>query len=89
MTAQPTTVRQGSRLPLAVEILRSRKISELPVVDEHGRPVGLIDITDVVTLLPTDEADESPAQPHQSAPTEAVQPKTDPATLPFTNLPGG
>ena len=29
-----------------------RKISELPVVDGDGRPVGLIDVTDVVGLFP-------------------------------------
>ena len=36
----------------AVAIMAERKISELPVVDADGRPVGLIDITDVVALLP-------------------------------------
>ena len=36
----------------AVAIMAERKISELPVVDAEGRPVGLIDITDVVALLP-------------------------------------
>ena len=40
----------------AVAIMAGRKISELPVVDAEGRPVGLIDITDVVALLPK-EAD--------------------------------
>jgi arabinose-5-phosphate isomerase len=32
----------------AVALLAERKFSELPVVDEHGRPVGLVDVTDVV-----------------------------------------
>ncbi len=36
----------------AVAILAERKISELPVIDLAGRPVGLIDITDVVGLFP-------------------------------------
>jgi CBS domain-containing protein len=36
----------------AVVVMAERKISELPVVDAEGKPVGLIDITDVVALLP-------------------------------------
>ena len=36
--------------------MAERKISELPVVDAQGRPVGLIDITDVVGLLPRETA---------------------------------
>jgi arabinose-5-phosphate isomerase len=50
MTADPLTVVQGSRLLEAVEILRGHKISELPVVDGAGRPLGLIDITDLIGL---------------------------------------
>jgi arabinose-5-phosphate isomerase len=35
-----------------VDLLSIRKISELPVVDADGRPVGLIDITDVIGWTP-------------------------------------
>jgi arabinose-5-phosphate isomerase len=52
MTAKPTIVRSGTPLPIAVEILAQRKFSELPVVHEDGKPAGLLDITDVVALLP-------------------------------------
>ncbi len=31
-------------------ILRQYRIDELPVVDEHDRPVGLIDVQDLVVL---------------------------------------
>jgi arabinose-5-phosphate isomerase len=54
MTASPVTVSVGSMMIDAVTIMRERKISELPVVDPSKRPVGLIDITDVVGILPTD-----------------------------------
>jgi arabinose-5-phosphate isomerase len=50
MTADPLTVLQGGRLMEAVELMRGHKISELPVVDAAGRPVGLIDITDLIGL---------------------------------------
>lgn len=52
MTADPTTVTIGTRLAEACEILAARKISELPVVDDEHRPVGLIDITDLVGVEP-------------------------------------
>jgi arabinose-5-phosphate isomerase len=56
MTAKPITVPVGTRMVDAVEIFRDRKISELPVVDGSGRPVGLLDITDLIGLLPQEEA---------------------------------
>ena len=52
MTAQPVTVRTGTKMIDAVAIMAERKISELPVVDTEGRPVGLIDVTDVVGMFP-------------------------------------
>ena len=55
MTPSPTTVTVGTRLSAACEILADRKISELPVVDSDGKPVGLIDITDVVAIGPADK----------------------------------
>jgi arabinose-5-phosphate isomerase len=38
-----------------VELLSARKLSELPVIDTDRRPVGLVDITDVLPLLPEEE----------------------------------
>lgn len=52
MTVGPITVTSGSMLLDAVTILAQRKISELPVVDAAGAPIGLLDITDVVSLTP-------------------------------------
>jgi arabinose-5-phosphate isomerase len=52
MTRHPSTVPQGSMTVDAVAIMAERKISELPVIDTAGRPLGLIDITDVVGLFP-------------------------------------
>jgi arabinose-5-phosphate isomerase len=57
MTQNPVTAPQGMTLTDAVEILRQRKISELPVLDDAGRPIGLLDITDVLPLLPAEEAE--------------------------------
>ncbi len=50
MTRNVQTVRAGALLGDAIAVLAGRRISELPVVDAEGRPVGLLDITDVVSL---------------------------------------
>ncbi|QEG33620.1 KpsF/GutQ family sugar-phosphate isomerase [Bythopirellula goksoeyrii] len=52
MIKYPTTVTIGAKMNTAIELLADRKISELPVVDTEGCPQGLIDITDVMSLLP-------------------------------------
>jgi arabinose-5-phosphate isomerase len=52
MARRPTTVRTGERMAAAIEILSHRKFSELPVIDSQGRPLGMIDVTDVVGMLP-------------------------------------
>ena len=54
MTVSPCTVPLGAMLTDAVDILAERKISELPVVDAGGAPAGLLDITDVLGMMPGD-----------------------------------
>jgi len=49
MTRSPCTVPVGSMLQDALSILAERKFSELPVVDDAGLPLGLLDITDLVS----------------------------------------
>ena len=56
MTRDPLRVQVGSMMVDAVAMMAGRKISELPVVDADGKPVGLIDITDVVALLPKESS---------------------------------
>jgi arabinose-5-phosphate isomerase len=56
MTSGPTTVGVGESMTAAIDVLAQRKISELPVVDAEGCPVGMIDVTDVVGLLPGKES---------------------------------
>ncbi len=49
----------------AVALMAKRKISELPVVDRLGKPVGMIDVTDVVGMFPElgEAAPKEPARP--------------------------
>jgi arabinose-5-phosphate isomerase len=52
MTHQPMTVSENAPVSDVVEILSQQKFSELPVIDDSERPVGLIDITDVIGFYP-------------------------------------
>lgn len=52
MTVRPITISETALLGEAVDLLAERKLSELPVVNSSGVPVGLIDITDVIALMP-------------------------------------
>ena len=54
MTADPYSGRVGATLAEAVELMKAHKISELPVVDRGDRLVGLIDVTDLIGLVPAD-----------------------------------
>ncbi|AGA24777.1 KpsF/GutQ family sugar-phosphate isomerase [Singulisphaera acidiphila] len=54
MTANPVKIEVGATIADAVEALKARKISELPVVNRGGRLVGLIDLTDVIDLVPAE-----------------------------------
>ncbi len=54
MTIDPKRVRVGALLSDAVELMKTHKISELPVVDRGNRLVGLIDVTDLIGLVPSE-----------------------------------
>lgn len=48
MTSRPTTIGPAALAAEAFDILRSKKIDELPVVDGRGRPIGLLDVQDLL-----------------------------------------
>ena len=57
MSRTPTTVTKGERLSTAVRVMSERKISELPVLDAAGKPLGIVDVTDLVELIPPETDD--------------------------------
>jgi arabinose-5-phosphate isomerase len=67
MTCQPLTISLHSRMSEAVSLMARRKISELPVVDAEGRPVGLIDITDIVGIMPDELAVPCAGEPAEAS----------------------
>jgi len=50
MTTHFSAIRSGAKLIDAIEMMTRRKISELPVIDSQDRPVGMLDITDLLGL---------------------------------------
>ena len=48
MTKGPTTIKADRLAAEAFDILRSKKIDELPVVDDRYRPIGLLDVQDLL-----------------------------------------
>lgn len=52
MTCQPITVESGTRVSDVLDLFKARQISEIPVIDAEKRPLGIVDITDLLDLLP-------------------------------------
>ncbi|MFA6078291.1 MAG: KpsF/GutQ family sugar-phosphate isomerase [Candidatus Omnitrophota bacterium] len=48
MTRNPTVINKDKLAAEALEILRSKKLDELPVVDEKKKPIGLLDVQDLL-----------------------------------------
>jgi len=54
MTRRPVVIGPENRVAEAVDLMRARKLSELPVVDGESRPIGMLDITDLIGLEPAE-----------------------------------
>ncbi len=48
MTTNPAVVKKGGMAVEALSIMRQKKIDEIPVVDKSYRPIGLVDIQDLL-----------------------------------------
>ncbi|MBI2095491.1 MAG: KpsF/GutQ family sugar-phosphate isomerase [Candidatus Omnitrophica bacterium] len=48
MTKNPVTITAGKLAAEVLELLRSKRIDEVPVVDPRGRPVGYLDVQDIL-----------------------------------------
>jgi arabinose-5-phosphate isomerase len=48
MTKRPVSIKKRHLAAEALDILRSKRIDEVPVVDEKGRPIGLVDVQDLL-----------------------------------------
>jgi arabinose-5-phosphate isomerase len=50
MTRSPVHLTSEQQVRDAVRLVRERRLDEIPVVDRDGRPLGLLDVQDLVTL---------------------------------------
>ncbi len=48
MTANPVSLRESASVADAIELFTRRRISAAPVIDEAGRPVGVLSRTDIL-----------------------------------------
>lgn len=48
MTKGPTVVKKDQLAAEAFQILKSKRIDEVPVVDDKSRPIGLLDVQDIL-----------------------------------------
>ncbi len=63
MTTQPKTTTAGTRFQAALNRLANEKISELPVIDAEGCPLGMLDVTDMVGQIPCETEEQSAVRP--------------------------
>jgi arabinose-5-phosphate isomerase len=50
MTRSPRALRDDALVRDAVRMVRELRADEIPIVDGEGRPVGLLDVQDLVAL---------------------------------------
>jgi arabinose-5-phosphate isomerase len=50
MTRNPRRIHQDALVSQVMGLMKEHRIDEVPVVDDQGRPVGLIDVQDLVVL---------------------------------------
>jgi len=48
MTKNPTTIGKDKLAADAFQLLKTKRIDEVPVVDKNGRPIGLLDVQDLL-----------------------------------------
>ncbi|VAX39509.1 D-arabinose 5-phosphate isomerase [hydrothermal vent metagenome] len=61
MTRSPTTLPETSLVRDAVRLTRERRLDEIPIVDAQGKPVGILDVQDLIAMrLVKDEPHTNP-----------------------------
>jgi len=53
MTANPVTIRADASVPEALEFMREKKVRRLPVLDAHGKLVGMVSEKDLLYASPS------------------------------------
>lgn len=48
MTSNPISLRKGATVHEAIALLTDRNFDAAPVIDENGRPIGVVTVTDIL-----------------------------------------
>jgi CBS domain-containing protein len=57
MTSPAVTIGPGDTVEHAARLMYDRKVKRLPVVDQHGRPIGIISRSDVLAVFDRPDAE--------------------------------
>ena len=52
MTANPVTIHSDATVPEALGLMREKKVRRLPVLDAHGKFVGMVSENDLLYASP-------------------------------------
>lgn len=55
MTAKPIRVSANDLVKDALQLIREHRLDEIPVIDDNGQPIGVIDVQDLVSLKIIDD----------------------------------
>jgi arabinose-5-phosphate isomerase len=50
MTRDPIAIDEDEILLRAIELVKMHRVDEIPIVDKFSRPVGLLDVQDILSL---------------------------------------
>jgi len=50
MTRHPATLSTDSLVRDAVQLIQEKRLDEIPVVDRDGKPIGLVDVQDLIAM---------------------------------------
>jgi CBS domain-containing protein len=51
MTENPITARPNDSLTSVIKLMKENKIRHIPIVDESGKPLGMISLRDVLDFI--------------------------------------
>jgi CBS domain-containing protein len=81
MTPNPVSISRGSSVREAAAFLTARGISAAPVIDEAGRPIGVISRSDILIHHPSPGLDRTPVHSIMPPAVFCVRPETPAAEV--------
>ncbi|MDQ7014040.1 MAG: SIS domain-containing protein [Planctomycetota bacterium] len=64
MTRNPVSLPDSALVRDAVLLTRERRLDEIPIVDSQGRPIGVLDVQDLIAMRLVRDETDGPQDPH-------------------------